>query len=278
MAEPLDQDLQALHAFIRRHPRLLVLTGAGVSTASGIPDYRDLDGGWKRPPPMTLQQFMGTPLARARYWARSMLGWPQMELARPNAAHQALVGLQQRGQLQLLVTQNVDGLHQKAGSTGVVDLHGALDRVCCMDCEQRLARTELQQRLQQANPDWQQLQAETAPDGDVYLDGVDFAAFEVPPCSACGGVLKPDVVFFGESVPRVRVQQVQAALEQADALLVLGSSLMVFSGYRFALRAHELGLPVAAVNYGHNRAQDMLALKIEADCGQLLQAVLATGG
>lgn len=271
----MNNDLTALRAFIHDHSRLLVLTGAGVSTASGIPDYRDVHGGWKRPPPMTLQQFMGTPLARARYWARSMLGWSMMEQAQPNVAHQMLVTLQQRGQLSLLVTQNVDGLHQKAGSIGVVDLHGNLDWVCCMACEYRLARGRLQQWLQQANPGWLQLQAETAPDGDAYLEGADFARFEVPPCPKCGDVLKPDVVFFGESVPGERVQQVRTALEQSDALLVLGSSLMVYSGYRFALRAHELGLPVAAVNHGHNRAQGLLTLKIDADCGQLLQAALA---
>lgn len=271
----MDDDVSALRAFMQRHPRLLVLTGAGVSTASGIPDYRDLDGSWKRPPPMTLQQFMEAPLARARYWARSMLGWSTMAQARPNTAHQMLVTLQARGQLSLLVTQNVDGLHQKAGSVGVVDLHGNLEWVRCMGCEHRLARSRLQQWLQQANPGWLQLRAETAPDGDVYLEGANFSRFEVPPCPSCGGVLKPDVVFFGESVPGERVQQVRAALEQSDALLVLGSSLMVFSGYRFALRAHELGLPVAAVNHGHNRAQGLLALKIDADCGQLLQAALA---
>ena len=271
---PRDSKFRELHHFVHRHPRLLVLTGAGVSTASGIPDYRDLEGGWKRPAPMTLQQFMGSELARARYWARSMIGWHNVARAQPNAAHRALAELERRGHIELLVTQNVDRLHQRAGSRKVVDLHGRLDRVRCMACRRRLDRDGFQQQLEQANPDWLQHEAEIAPDGDVYLEGVDFSRFEIPPCPHCGGVLKPDVVYFGEGVPRHRVHRANRALKCADALLVAGSSLMVFSGYRFAAMAQRLGKPVAAINHGHNRADPILHLKIEADCGEALNALL----
>lgn len=272
---PIDA-IDRLRDFVTRHSRLLVLTGAGVSTASGIPDYRDREGGWKRAPPMTLQQFMATPLARARYWARSMLGWPRFDRARPNAAHRALATLAQQGRIERLVTQNVDGLHQSAGSTEVIDLHGRLDRVRCMDCEARWPRADLQRWLEAANPAWCGLLAAEAPDGDADLEHADFARFEVPPCARCGGILKPDVVFFGETVPSERVAQARAALARADALLVVGSSLMVFSGYRFALLAHELGRPVAAINHGHNRADALLTLKVQADCGAALQSLLQT--
>lgn len=264
----------ALARFLASHPQLFILTGAGVSTASGIPDYRDLDGSWKRPAPMTLQAFMATPLARARYWARSMLGWRHVGTARPNAAHRALAELEQRGRVALLVTQNVDGLHQAAGSQRVVDLHGRLDRVRCMDCELRLPRADMQRWLEQRNPDWLRFTADVAPDGDVYLEGEDFSRFTVPPCPRCAGVLKPDVVFFGEGVPRERVVRANAALERSDAMLVLGSSLMVYSGYRFAVAAQRRAIPLAAVNRGHTRADAMLEFKVDGDVGAVLQAAL----
>lgn len=263
-----------LHRFVEKHPRLFVLTGAGVSTASGIPDYRDIEGGWKRPSPMTLQQFMGDELARARYWARSMIGWRNVARAQPNAAHRALAELQARGHVALLVTQNVDRLHQRAGSRGVVDLHGRLDRVRCMSCRRRLDRNVFQQQLEQANPEWRQYEAEIAPDGDVYLEGVDFHDFDIPPCPHCGGILKPDVVYFGEGVPRHRVHRASHALDRADALLVVGSSLMVYSGYRFAAMAHKRGMPIAAINHGHNRADPIIDLKLDADSGEALNVLL----
>ncbi len=267
---------QHLVDFVAENPRLLVLTGAGCSTASGIPDYRDLEGDWKRASPMTLQQFMGDEVARARYWARSMIGWRTIATARPNSAHKVLAELERRGRVELLVTQNVDRLHQSAGSHKVIDLHGRLDRVRCMNCELRLPRTELQAELEAANPDWLHFTAEYAPDGDADLEDKDFSSFVVTPCSRCGGVLKPDVVFFGEAVPKERVAEAGAALERADALLVVGSSLMVFSGYRFAAMAHKRGLPIAAINRGRNRADPLIAVKVDADCGQTLEALLGT--
>lgn len=263
-----------LHRFLDRHRRLFVLTGAGCSTASGIPDYRDLEGGWKRPPPVTYQAFVGDAATRARYWARSLIGWRRFGRARPNATHAALARLEAEDRVEVLLTQNVDGLHQTAGSRRVIDLHGRLDEVRCLGCAQRLPRAQFQRELEQRNPDWIALEANDAPDGDADLDGLDFAAFEVPACAECDGLLKPDVVFFGESVPRERVERAQAHLAAADAMLVVGSSLMVFSGYRFAHEAARLGKPVAAINLGRTRADDLFALKIERDCAEALTAAV----
>ena len=264
----------SLEAFLHRHRRIAVLTGAGCSTDSGIPDYRDLEGQWKRAPPMTYQVFTGSDPARRRYWARSMLGWPLIAAARPNAAHVALAALERRGRSTLLITQNVDGLHQRAGSRRVIDLHGRLDRVVCLDCGTTSDRAELQHRMIAMNPHWLRHAAEIAPDGDADLDGLDFHDFRVPPCEVCGGVLKPDVVFFGESVPAYRPQQGMAALERSDALLVVGSSLMVFSGFRFARHARELGLPIASINLGRSRADDFLSLQVQQPAAQALSFLL----
>jgi len=269
-------DLQALIAFAQRHPRLLVITGAGCSTAAGIPDYRDENGDWKRQEPMRFQLFTGSAQARQRYWARSMLGWRTMAGALPTAAHHALAQLERAGRVALLVTQNVDGLHQAAGSAAVVDLHGRIDTVCCLGCGVRSPRRALQEELMARNPDWQGLDARSLPDGDADLESLDFAAFDVPACPHCGGLLKPDVVFFGESVPRERVADVRAALARADAVLVAGSSLMVYSGYRFVEEAVAAGKPVAAVNMGRTRADPVLALKVEAEVGAALNALAAT--
>ena len=265
---------QPLLDWAASHPRLLVITGAGCSTEVGIPDYRDANGQWKRPQPVTYQAFMGDALVRKRYWARSMLGWRVMGLAQPGTAHKALALLEQQGRLELLITQNVDGLHSAAGSRHVVDLHGRIDQVRCMDCGHRLVRADLQQQLLQRNPAWAQLYAAPAPDGDADLEGRDFSGFEVPACSRCGtGVLKPDVVFYGESVPRERVQTCQDALARADALLIAGSSLMVYSGYRFALAAHEQGKSIVAINQGVTRADALLQFKLQGDVGQALMAL-----
>ena len=268
-----DAGLDALRRFVQAHPRLFVLTGAGVSTASGIPDYRDLEGGWKRPPPVTLQAFTGSATTRARYWARSLVGWRRFGAAQPNDTHRALAKLEGDGRIEVLLTQNVDGLHQRAGSRNVIDLHGRLDEVRCLGCERRMPRAQLQRELERRNPDWLSFEAADAPDGDADLDGLDFSAFDVPDCEHCGGRLKPDVVFFGESVPRERVERARRHLAVSDAMLVVGSSLMVFSGFRFAREAATLGKPVAAINLGRTRADDLLALKIEADCAGMLRAL-----
>ena len=261
---------QELLDFVGRHRRILVLTGAGCSTESGIPDYRDADGNWKRQRPVEYQPFMRDPAMRSRYWARSLLGWRSFGRAEPNDAHHALARLERAGTIGLLVTQNVDGLHQAAGSRRVVDLHGRLDRVVCTSCGSGWRRTAWQAHLEKRNASWTGLTAPQAPDGDADLEGVDFAAFVVPPCPRCDGVVKPDVVFFGENVPRWRHAQACAALDTSDALLVVGSSLMVFSGYRYALAAAKQGKPIAAVNLGRTRADHLLTLKVESPVGLAL--------
>lgn len=268
----LDDPLAALADFLGHRRRLFVLTGAGISTASGIPDYRDLEGGWKRPPPVTYQAFTADAKTRARYWARSLVGWRRFGAARPNDAHLALARLEAEGRVEALLTQNVDGLHQRAGSRNVIDLHGRLDEVRCLGCERRIARADFQRELERRNPDWAAVDAFDAPDGDADLDGVDFSTFDVPGCAVCGGLLKPDVVFFGENVPRERVERAQVHLAAGDAMLVVGSSLMVFSGFRFVREAVRLGKPVAAINLGRTRADDLLSLKVEADCAIALRA------
>lgn len=269
-----DAMMSRLEAFVSRHEHLFVLTGAGCSTESGIPDYRDADGAWKNAQPIGYQDFMRDPLRRARYWARSMIGWRRFGRARPNAAHRALAELERRGHVALLVTQNVDRLHQAAGSQRVIDLHGRLDEVRCMNCGLMQPRASVQQELEALNPGWLHLEADDAPDGDALLEGQDFSTFMIPACPRCAGILKPDVVFFGESVPRGRVEAAYAGLSQADAVLVVGSSLMVYSGFRYVKAAAVAGLPIAAVNLGHTRADDLLTLKIRSTCGATLTALV----
>jgi len=266
-----------LRRWLSRHRSVFVLTGAGCSTASGIPDYRDADGQWKRTPPVTYQAFVGDAQVNARYWARSFIGWPRVAEAQPNAAHLALAQWQATGAVSALVTQNVDGLHQRAGSETVIDLHGRLDHVVCLSCQALQSRADVQRSLAERNPGWTELDAAAAPDGDADLEGHDFSAFHVPACPKCDGLLKPDVVFFGENVPRQRYLQAQAALQASDAVLVVGSSLMVYSGYRFVRNAHEAGVPIAIVNRGRTRADDLASLKIDAEAGAALSVALAPG-
>ena len=274
---PVSTSLQAeaLVEFLERHPRLFVLTGAGCSTESGIPDYRDADGEWKRTQPITLQAFVGNEHARKRYWARSLVGFRRLSVAVPNEAHRALAALEHQGRVAQLVTQNVDGLHQAAGSRRVIDLHGRIDLVRCLGCGRRTPRAVLQDALAARNPAFAALDALDAPDGDADLEAVAFDTFDVPSCDACGGLLKPDVVFFGEGVPGDRVRQAMDAAGAADAMLVVGSSLMVYSGYRFAAAMAEAGKPIAAVNLGRTRADHLLTLKVADRCGSALAFLAA---
>jgi NAD-dependent SIR2 family protein deacetylase len=267
--------LDDLHDFVARHPRLFVLTGAGISIDSGIPGYRDEHGQWMRSQPIQLQEFLASEHARRRYWARSMVGWPVVGQAQPNAAHRALARLETAGRLARLVTQNVDGLHQRAGSAGVIELHGSIGGVSCLDCGAEHSRAAIQQSLEADNLALADAVAAPAADGDAHLEWHDLDAFRIPACPHCGGLLKPSVVFFGESVPRARVDAAARALEDADAMLVVGSSLMVYSGYRFCVWADKMRKPIAAVNLGRTRADALLSLKVEARCADALMALAA---
>lgn len=260
--------------FIKNHRPLFVLTGAGCSTDSGIPDYRDGAGRWKRNPPVQYRDFLRDARTRQRYWARNMLGWRSFSRARPNAAHEALARLESDGFVHRLVTQNIDGLHQRAGSQRVIDLHGRLDTVVCLDCRAGIARSEFQRDLQTVNGEFMHYAVKLLPNGDVNLECVDFGRFVVPACANCGGVLKPDVVFFGESVPAQCVTQAYSDLQASGAVLVIGSSLAVYSGYRFCCAAAKQEKPIAAVNLGRTRGDDLLALKINAPCAEILEQVV----
>jgi NAD-dependent SIR2 family protein deacetylase len=271
---PREDSIEALVEFIDRHPSLFVLTGAGCSTDSGIPDYRDEAGDWKRNPPIMLQAFLADEDARKRYWARSLVGFRRMRGARPNDAHLALASLERLGRISQLVTQNVDGLHQAAGSRKVTDLHGRIDVVCCLSCRRNTPREALQRELARLNPGFAARDANEAPDGDADLEAIDFAAFNVPGCESCGGILKPDVVFFGEGVPGERVREAMAALSDSDAMLVVGSSLMVYSGYRFVRAMADAGKPIAAINLGRTRGDDLLSLKVVDRCASALTVIL----
>lgn len=266
--------LDDLRSFLDRHQRSVVLTGAGISVASGIPTYRDHRGAWQRSDPIQHQQFMSQHYFRQRYWARSLIGWPAVRQAIPNVAHHALARFEEQGRLALLVTQNVDGLHQAAGSKNICDLHGRIDRVVCTDCGTLLRRHDVQTWLEKENQGLLSEQLEIRPDGDADFDGDAIHDVCVPECPQCGGILKPDVVFFGDNVPKTRVAVVAQALEAADALWVVGSSLMVYSGFRFVRQAKALGKPVCILNLGQTRADDLADIKVSHDCSDALSAVL----
>jgi NAD-dependent SIR2 family protein deacetylase len=258
-----------------RDRRLLVLTGAGCSTESGIPDYRGPTSAVRSRQPLQYREFIGSAEARQRYWARSTLGWPVLSRAEPNPAHHALAELEHRGRITTLITQNVDRLHHKAGSRAVIELHGALADVKCLSCAEREERSALQSRLLAANPGWLDRAAELAPDGDAELPAEVTASFRVVECERCGGVLKPDVVFFGENVARAIVERSYAEVDGAEALLVVGSSLTVFSGFRFVKRAAERKTPVAIVNLGSSRGDALAQVRVEARAGELMPALAA---
>ncbi|MEZ4701820.1 MAG: NAD-dependent protein deacetylase [Rhodothermales bacterium] len=241
-----------------RGRRTLVLTGAGCSTESGIPDYRGPQTRLKARNPIQYRAFLSDPLARARYWARSMAGWPHIASARPHSGHHALARLEEHGRITGVITQNVDRLHQAGGTREVVELHGALEEVICLECGDVTRRETMQQRLLALNPEWDVTATEIAPDGDAEIDYSRYIHFHVPACTCCGGPLKPNVIFFGENVPGDRVERAWRMYDQSDALLVVGSSLAVYSGYRFVLRASKDTLPIGILNLGDSRG-DALA-------------------
>jgi NAD-dependent SIR2 family protein deacetylase len=250
--------------------RVMVLSGAGLSTDSGIPDYRGPSGLARRATPMTYQEFIGSSAARRRYWARSHRGWRGVAAAHPNAGHFAVSALERAGVLSGIVTQNVDGLHQRAGATSVIDLHGNLFGVACLSCRERTSRAALEDRLQLLNPGWTLGGGVLRPDGDAVVGDEQTASFTVADCSTCGGVLKPDVVFFGESVPKERVERCFDVLGASASVLVVGSSLTVMSGYRFLLRAAHLSIPVIIINQGATRGDQLASCKIDAPLGETL--------
>ena len=266
----LDAAAGELSAFICRHRGVTVLSGAGCSTESGSPDYRDDHGNWKHKKPMFYSTFVRDVTNRQRYWAQSFSGWKTICGARPNPAHHAIAQLEHRGYVSCVVTQNVDGLHQQAGSRNVIDLHGVLHRVRCLSCHGAESRREFQKRLRAANPDWNATVTELAPDGDARLSRPDFASFVVPGCVVCGGVLKPDVVFFGESVPKQTVRDVHHRIDASGGLLVVGSSLMVFSGLRFVRSASRAGKPIVILNRGTTRGDDLATQRLSGNCAEIL--------
>jgi NAD-dependent SIR2 family protein deacetylase len=263
----------SLAAFIERHPRLFVLTGAGVSAPSGLPTYRDERGQWLYRRPIQHNEFLQQEHTRKRYWARSMLGWPAVRDAKPNNAHKALARLEREKKIVLLVTQNVDRLHQRASSRRVIDLHGRLDRVRCLDCGDLLEREGLQEQLKAANEQAWSESSRQRPDGDRDIPDSALEQFRVPACQHCDGILKPDVVFFGGNVPRARLQSCVSALEQSDALVAVGTSLQVYSGFRFCRLAAKQGKPIAIINPGHTRADNLACLKLECSAQSALQAL-----
>ncbi|WKG07089.1 NAD-dependent protein deacetylase [Nocardia sp. PE-7] len=255
--------------------RIVVISGAGLSTDSGIPDYRGPDS----PPrtPMTYQQFVGDPAFRQRYWARNHIGWRRMDAARPNPGHRALARLERAGAVSGVITQNVDLLHTKAGARRVIDLHGTYARVRCLNCANLISRMTLAQQLEAANPGFAENVSagptgiEVAPDADAVVTDTD--RFRMVDCAVCGGMLKPDIVYFGENVPPDRVEAAFAMVEQARAILVAGSSLTVMSGLRFVRRAAKNGVPVVIVNRGRTRGDELATLRIDAGCSETLCAL-----
>jgi len=270
----MESSSEALADFLIRHESIAVVSGAGVSTASGIPDYRDRNGDWKHAEPIQYQDFVQNINSRKRYWARSYVGWQRFSQARPNAAHYALADLEATGKIDTLITQNVDRLHSAAGSRSVIDLHGDLGKVRCLACDTTGDRRDYQQQLEDANPGWHADVYRVRPDGDAELADKSHDEFRVPDCGVCNGTVKPDVVMFGETVPKTRVDSAKTAVDRAHALLIVGSSLMLFSGFRFVRQASEQEKPIAIINQGRTRADDIATLKVEADCGNALSAAL----
>jgi NAD-dependent SIR2 family protein deacetylase len=267
--------LDQLHALVDQG-NVAVLSGAGLSTDSGIPDYRGPSGSLRRHAPMQYATFVHDAAARHRYWARSYLGWRSIATARPNAGHRAVAALQMCGRVRGIITQNVDGLHQAGGAVDVIELHGGLDRVVCLDCGTRESRFAIDARLRAANPHFEAHVATVNPDGDAELADGDLATFRMVACIACDGdMVKPDVVFFGENVPKQRVVSCFDLVEAANALLVLGSSLTVMSGFRFVRRAAALGIPVAIVNQGTTRGDDLALVRVDAPLGDVLPSVVS---
>ncbi|PAN16253.1 hypothetical protein GQ55_3G046300 [Panicum hallii var. hallii] len=290
---PSSEDVDLLYQFIDKSKKLMVVTGAGMSTESGIPDYRSPNGAYSSGfKPLTHQEFVRSIRARRRYWARSYAGWRRFTRAQPNAAHYALASLERIGRVHSMVTQNVDRLHHRAGSKPL-ELHGSVYEVICLDCGTSISRESFQEQVKDLNPKWAQaieslevaqpgsdksFGMQQRPDGDIEIDEKFWEQdFEIPNCHQCGGVLKPDVVMFGDNVPQERAETAKEAARNCDALLVVGSALMTMSAFRLARLAHEANAPIAAVSIGETRADSILSLKINARCGEILPRILQMG-
>ena len=265
--------VDTLYKFLVQNAPVMLITGAGCSTDSGIPDYRDKTGGWKRPRPIHLSDFLSSKRAKQNYWSRSMTGWPYFEAAKPNNVHAIITQLEKQGLISVIVTQNVDDLHQQAGSKDVIPLHGSLSTVTCNECNKTYCRSSLQDRLCRENPEFVGLEVDPGPDGDSDLVGPNISSFEIPFCESCGGTLQPDVVFYGGAVPKARVQLVHHGLDRSKAVLIIGSSVMVFSSYRICRTAHEQGKPLAALNQGVTRADHLLEFRVQKNAAQVLSAI-----
>ena len=263
-----------LAEYLTKYPKLLVLTGAGVSAASGIPTYRDHNGQWQSVTPIQHQEFLEFESTRQLYWARSAVGWPVMEKATPSLSHRILKQMEDLGSITQLITQNVDGLHQKAGHRNVIDLHGRVDQVICLNCHKHESRTDVQSRLINTNPFITNFEFRPAPDGDAHLNSDRVAQIALPMCLHCGGTLKPDVVFFGGNVAQSTVDSSTQAVLDSDALLVVGSSLTVYSGFRFCKQAIKANKPVFIINQGQTRADEIATLKISSESGYILSSLL----
>ncbi|XP_056677626.1 NAD-dependent protein lipoamidase sirtuin-4, mitochondrial isoform X2 [Monodelphis domestica] len=273
---PDPEKVKELQRFISLSKRLLVMTGAGISTESGIPDYRSEKVGlYARTDRRPIQHvdFVRSAKTRQRYWARNFVGWPQFSSHQPNAAHLALSSWERLGKLYWLVTQNVDALHTKAGNQRLTELHGCMHRVLCLHCGEQTPREALQDRFEALNATWRAQAHGVAPDGDVFLTDDQVQSFQVPRCATCGGSLKPDVVFFGDTVDHSKVDFVHTRVKEADALLVVGSSMQVYSGYKFILAAHEKKLPIAILNIGPTRSDRLACLKLDFRCAEFLPLV-----
>ncbi|XP_057332492.1 NAD-dependent protein deacylase Sirt4-like isoform X2 [Microplitis mediator] len=276
---PKPNDLIQLENFIKSEGKLCVLTGAGVSTESGIPDYRSEGVGLyatSNRRPVLYQEFRNHDHIRRRYWARNYIGWPRFSKFKPNFTHHILKHLEDMNLVSCVITQNVDGLHSKAGSRNVIELHGTGYTVMCLNCDNKIYRHDFQKILDKLNPTVNAVSKEIRPDGDVELSEEQIQGFILPPCNNCGGILKPDIVFFGDNVPRHTVEKVQSAVDKADALLVLGTSLTTFSGYRIILQAEEAKKSIAIVNIGDTRADKYATIKLNTRCGEVFKQLFPT--
>ncbi|XP_070151243.1 NAD-dependent protein deacylase Sirt4 isoform X1 [Polyergus mexicanus] len=270
------EDVIRLKEFIDKHHRLCILTGAGISTESGIPDYRSAEVGLyarSNHKPVLYKEFCNSDAIRRRYWARNYIGWSRFSSLKPNVTHKILKDLEYVGKVGCIVTQNVDNLHSKAGSKEVIELHGTAFRVMCLNCDHKICRYELQEVFQKLNPSMIAITQMIRPDGDVELSQAQVEDFNVPACDNCGGILKPDIIFFGDNVPRNIVQNVKNNVENSDALLILGTTLTTFSAYRIVLQAIEANKPIAIVNIGKTRADEFVNLRVEGRCGDILSKV-----